>query len=84
MAKKNHISRISLAGGIIGALTTNPRKALQNELDRLNSEGWEVTFIQPHSTHNMLIIVLQLLLLAVTLGLYTWGGGYLILAEQDS
>lgn len=37
--KKNKVLRISLAGGIIGAFTTNPRKALEDAIDRQNQEG---------------------------------------------
>lgn len=83
MARKNKVSRISLMGGLIGALTTNPRKALENEINRMNQEGWVATHIEPHSTTNLLIWILQLVMLLITVGLFTWGGGYIVLFERD-
>jgi hypothetical protein len=50
MAKKNKVARISLMGGLIGALTTNPRKALEDEIDKGNNEGWNAIHIEPHYT----------------------------------
>lgn len=83
MAKKNKVSRISLMGGLIGALTTNPRKALEDEIDKGNQDGWGAIHIEPHSTTNLLVWVLQLAVLLLTLGLWTWGGGYIVLFERD-
>jgi len=83
MTKTNRISRVSLMGGLIGALTTNPRSALQSELDKQNKQGWNAIHIDPHGTTNLFIRVLQLVVLILTLGLFTWGGGYLILFEKE-
>lgn len=83
MAKKNKVSRISLMGGLIGALMTNPRKALEDEIDKQNQDGWNAIHIDPHRTTNLFIWVLQLAVLVLTLGLFTWGGGYLILFERE-
>ena len=83
MAKKNKVTRISLTGGLIGALTTNPRKALEDAIEQGNNDGWNAIHIEPHSTTNLFVRVLQLLLLTVTCGLWTWGGGYLVLFERE-
>ena len=83
MAIINKISRISLAGGIIGALTTNPRRALEKELESSNAEGWTAVQITDHSTTNIFIKLLQYLVLGLTLFLYTWGGGYLVLYQKE-
>lgn len=83
MAKKNRVSRISLMGGLIGALTTNPRKALEDAIDQGNEQGWSAIHIEPHKTTNLFIGILQMLVLLLTLGLFTWGGGYLILFERE-
>ena len=83
MLKKNMVIRISLMGGLIGAIATNPRKALENEIDKANREGWNAIHIEPHRTTNLFIWILQLLVLALTLGLFTWGGGYLVLFERE-
>ena len=84
MSKKNKVSRISLMGGLIGLLSTNPRKALEDEIDKANQEGWCATHIEPHTTTNLFVWLLQLVVLFLTLGLFTWGGGYLILFEKQS
>ena len=81
--KKNKISRVSLMGGLIGALATNPRAALQSELDKQNQQGWNAVHIDPHGTTNLFIRILQLVVLIITLGLFTWGGGYLLLFEKE-
>ena len=83
MLKKNMVTRVSLMGGLIGALATNPRKALENEIDKANREGWNAIHIEPHITTNLFVWILQLLVLALTLGLFTWGGGYLVLFERE-
>ena len=83
MAIINQISRISLAGGIIGAFTTNPRAALEKELNRANEERWTAVQITSHSTTNIFIAILQYIVLFLTLFLYTWGGGYLILYQKE-
>ena len=84
MSKKNKVSRISLMGGLIGLLSTNPRKALEDEIDKANQEGWSAIHIEPHTTTNLFVWLLQLVVLFLTLGLFTWGGGYLILFEKQS
>lgn len=83
MSKINKVSRISLIGGLIGAIATNPRKALQKEIDDHNQNGWNTIQITNHSTTNTFIWLLQILVLILTLGLFTWGGGYLVLFEKD-
>ena len=83
MARKNKVTRVSLMGGLIGMLTTNPRKALEDEIDQQNQNGWTATHIDPYSTTNLFVWVLQLAVLFLTLGLFTWGGGYLILFEKE-
>jgi hypothetical protein len=81
--KKNKVIRISLTGGIIGAFTTNPRKALEDAIDRQNQEGWNAIDVEPHRTTNALVFLVQILVLILTLGLWTWGGGYLVLFERE-
>lgn len=83
MPKKNKVARISLMGGLIGAITTNPRKALEDEINKSNQNGWNAIHIEPHKTTNLFIAIVQLLVLLLTLGLFTWGGGYIILFERE-
>ena len=72
-----------MSGGLIGAFFTNPRKALESEIEMANQHGWNAIHIQTHRTMNLLVWLLQLLVLLLTLGLWTWGSGYLVLLERD-
>lgn len=80
---ENKIVRISLSGGIIGLMTTNPRKALDDVIKAQNDMGYRCTYFYPNSAPNLLVKVFQLIVLICTLGLWTWGAGYLILLEKQ-
>lgn len=80
--KRNKVIRLSLSGGLIGLLTTNPRKALDDAIDKANQDGWCAVQIQSHRTTNLLIMFAQIIVLLLTLGLWTWGSGYLVLMER--
>jgi hypothetical protein len=82
MYKENKIVRIALSGGIIGALCTSPRRALDAAVRKHNAEGWNCRQVLPHSTSNVGILVLQLVCLICTCGLWTFGAGYLLLFER--
>jgi hypothetical protein len=83
MSVRNKVKRVTLSGGIIGSLLTNPRKTLDDAIDAENQAGWKATQIQPHVTTNLFMLVVQLAVLFMTLGLWTWGGGYLVLFEKE-
>lgn len=83
MSKVNKVVRISLSGGIIGWLTTNPRRALDNRIDKENQEGWNAIYVMPHSDTNLAAAIARLVVLVCTAFLWTWGAGYLILLERD-
>ncbi|MEG9884612.1 MAG: hypothetical protein V6Z86_08395 [Hyphomicrobiales bacterium] len=80
---KNKVARISLMGGLLGLMLTNPRKALDDCINKHNAKGWRSTFIVPHAQRNILVIVIQLAFLVDTLGLWTWGAGYLVMFEKE-
>jgi len=83
MRKKNRIGRVSLSGGLVGLLATNPRKALEDHIDIQNQEGWNAVHIEPHATTNLLMWILQLSVLTLTVGIWTWGAGYMVLFEKE-
>ena len=80
--KINKVVRVSLSGGLIGAIFTNPRRALINTIAEHNKYGWNCHQIIPHSTVNLFVKVLQILVLFCTFGLWTWGAGYILLFEK--
>ena len=81
--KTNKVVRIALMGGLLGMLLTNPRGALDKALAQANSEGFYCRQIVPHSTTNLFIRILQIVCLMCTLGLWTFGAGYLLLLEKE-
>ena len=83
MAKINRMERVSLPGGIIGALMKNPRTALERKIQELNNEGWNCHQILHHTSTNILIWILRTLVLILTLFLWTFGDGYLLLFEKE-
>lgn len=83
MATINKLERISLSGGLIGALTTNPRRALEKLIEKNNTEGWNCHQIMTHSTSNLFMVLLQVVVLCCTFGLWTFGSGYLVLFEKE-
>jgi len=80
----NKIERVTLMGGIIGALLTNPRAALEKAITHANADGWSCRQILPHSTTNLFMVILMIVCLVCTFGLWTFGAGYLLLLEKDS
>lgn len=83
MATINKIDRIALSGGLIGLLTTNPRRAIEKAIECNNAEGWNCHQILPHTTSNMGAVLLQMVVLLCTFGLWTFGAGYLLLFEKE-
>ena len=83
MSKINKVVRISLSGGIIGWLTTNPRRALDARIDQENQAGWNAVYFMPHTDTNLFVLLLRVVVLLATAFLWTWGAGYLILFERE-
>ena len=83
MAKTNKIERIALSGGIIGALTTNPRAALDAVIEENNNDGWNAVYFHEHKTSNIFILALQIAILFCTAFLWTFGAGYMVLFEKE-
>lgn len=81
--KINRIARVSLSGGLLGALFTNPRAALDRAVAAANNDGWNCVQILPHKTTNWAVALLQSIVLVCTLFLWTWGQGYMLLLERE-
>lgn len=79
---ENKVERVALSGGIIGMMTTNPTSAINKVLKRENADGWRAVHVEPHSTSNALVLILQIVILVCTLGLWSFGAGYMILFER--
>ena len=81
--KLNKIVRIALSGGLVRLILTNTRKALDNMIEKNNNNGQNAIYYTTHLESNIIIILVQWLVLFLTLGLCTFGTGYLILFEKE-
>ncbi len=80
---KNTIVRVDLKGGLIGKMLVDPIKAMNSRIREMNDVGWRSTFVLPYTEHNYVVIFAQALVLICTLGLWTWGGGYIVMFERN-
>jgi len=83
MRKINKVDRIFLTGGLIGLLFTNPRRAIDSRVEEANKHGWNLHQILPHVETNWLIWIFSIIVLFLTLGLFTFGAGYILLFEKE-
>lgn len=81
--KTNKVVRVALSGGLIGFLTTNPRAALEKRINAENEQGWNVIEVLDHTTASLFARILQLAVLIATLGLWSFGAGYLVILEKE-
>lgn len=81
--KRNKVVRINLSGGIIGLMATNPRRALDDAINKENQDGWNAVYFTPHKETNLLAWLATLVVLLLTLFMWTWGAGYLVLFERE-
>lgn len=79
---KNLAVKLSLSGGLIGALTTNPANALQNTFDNYNRRGWRLVQVIHHSDTNLLGVIAKLAVLVLTFFLWTWSSAYILVFEK--
>ena len=63
MSKVNKVVRIALSGGLIGWLTTNPRKAIDDTIDKQNQDDWNAIYFAEHKTSNLIVTVFQIIIL---------------------
>jgi len=82
MNKVNKVVRLALSGGLIGMVFTNPRKALDDVIDKHNQDGWNAIYFAEHKTSNLFVLLLQIIVLICTIGFWTFGAGYMVLFEK--
>ena len=80
--KMNRVVRIGLAGGLIGAVVTNSRAAFEKSITQQNAQGWNLCEVVPIGGTNLFMLIIRLLILVLTLGLFTLGSNYLLIFEK--
>ena len=80
---ENKTVRVSLSGGLIGSIFTNPARALNGCMAKYNKEGWRFVFKIHHSQRNIFMLLLENVILVATLFLWTFDAGYLVTFERN-
>ena len=81
---RTQVIRKTVAGGLVGALLTNPRRTLANVIDEQALDGWRLTAMTPLAGANIFMVLVSIVVLVLTLGLWTFGPGYLLAFEKDA
>jgi hypothetical protein len=81
LQKINKVVRVSFSGGLIGLVFGSARGKVETVVQKHNAEGWNVAEVIPDNP-NLALIILRLLILLLTLGLWTISSGYLFIMEK--
>jgi len=79
----NKVVNVDLTGGLIGLFFEAPAYKLANVIARHNAEGWYVVQVIPSKSGNIMLYVMRILLLILTLLLYTTSNGYYIIFRKE-
>ena len=80
---ENKIVNVRLTGGILGLLFSSPQTKLSNAIKDANAKGWRVRQVIPAVSGNLFLWLLRLILLVITLFLFTTANGFYIVLERD-
>lgn len=80
--QNNKVVNVTLIGGLIGLFGSSPQNRLNSRIKKENSNGWRVIHIIPADSGNIFLTIFRLLLLIITLFLYTTANGYYVIMER--
>lgn len=80
--QKNKIVDVDFTSGIIGLFLSSPMTKINNAIKKENENGWKVVNIIDSEKGNLFVSLMQLVLLVVTFGLYTFSIGKYIIFER--
>jgi hypothetical protein len=78
----NKVVNITLWGGILGLVASSPRKRLAKTIEQENLNGYRIVQIIESSSGNVLLWILRLIILCLTLFIYTPSNGYYVCFEK--
>ena len=81
MRKTNKVVRINYSGGLLGLLFGSARGKLEKVLEDNNRSGWNLAEVIPDNP-NLVILIVRLIILTLTLGLWTLSTSYLLILER--
>ena len=79
--KKNRVENVRLVGGIVG-LFMPAHKTLEAVLDRCNEDGWVVRTVL-RAKEDYLVALVGIIILFLTLFIYTPLPGYIVILEKE-
>jgi preprotein translocase subunit YajC len=79
----NKVANVTLTGGIIGLFTSSPQNTLNRRIKKENANGWRVIQVIPSASGNIFLFIFRLIILVITLFLYTPVDGYYIIMARD-
>ena len=82
MKKINKVERLTYSGGILGMLFGSTKGKMQDKITEMNNQGWNLHFIH-NDQPNLVIWTIRLLILLVTLGLWTIGSSEILVFEKE-
>ena len=82
MAKINTVERISYAGALYGLFFGSSKGKLSAKIMDMNSEGWNLHLIHQEQL-NLLWYLIKLIVLTLTLTIWTFGSSELLIFEKD-
>ncbi|MFQ3599444.1 MAG: SH3 domain-containing protein [Chloroherpetonaceae bacterium] len=81
---QNKVIKITLPGGLLGLFFGNARETLERQIQKENESGWRVIQVENHLIKNLLNYTIDLIILLLTLLVYTRGSEYYIKLERES
>ena len=81
MNKINKAVRVNFSGGLLGLIFGSSKGKIEASLQSQNSDGWNLAEVIPDNP-NLFILFLRVLILCLTLGLWTLSTGYIFVFEK--
>ena len=78
----NKIVNVTLWGGLVGLFASSPRQRLAKAVEKENANGYRAVQVIEAASGNMLLWLLRLILLIITIFIFTTANGYYIILEK--
>ena len=82
MKKINKIERLNYSGGLLGMIFGSTKGKMQNKVSEMNNQGWNLHFINSDQP-NLILWIIRLLILVLTIGLWTIGSSEILIFEKE-